>query len=157
MLNAVADSTLKFLALLPTAIKLIILPKPNKNHLLDRGKIKNSKNVLGLLKCPQKQSKTTFLTQLNKLYLSAVCDIAKKDIRNQPLIFGSIWNASNSGMICVKIPATNFSYLDPFKILYVLLNLRQTWPINAKEYNLFYVPLPYILHLIDSCPFSKQP
>jgi hypothetical protein len=27
---------------------------------------------------------------------------------------------------------------------------------SAKEYN-FYVPLPYILHLTDSCPFSKEP
>jgi hypothetical protein len=26
---------------------------------------------------------------------------------------------------------------------------------NIQDY--FYVPLPYILHLTDSCPFSKEP
>jgi hypothetical protein len=27
--------------------------------------------------------------------------------------------------------------------------------VCGEEYNIFYVPLPYILHLTDSCPFSK--
>jgi len=30
-------------------------------------------------------------------------------------------------------------------------------PAASGEGKNFYVPLPYILHLTDSCPFSKEP
>ncbi len=67
-----------------------------------------------------------------KKFLSAVADIAKRDfadkiknIRYQPLVFGLVSNSTiHTGLICVKIPATNFSRLGHFKTTVKFLKVK---------------------------------
>ncbi len=52
---------------------------------------------------------------------------------------------------------TIFGFLSSKEIFFISLNYLNYTKIKRDEFLIFYVPLPYILHLTDSCPFSKEP